>query len=115
LWFSPLDSFGARYFTLLNSSPGTIFIGTQIEKHGYYGELNKFQKGGSPILKSLQQDHFSFDMDLCDVVAITNGSFVVEYGPTKSGNFKSTEAVYLRSITFSHLFRITVTVLGLII
>lgn len=71
------DSMGHKYFTLNNALPGTIYIGTRSEVISKAVTANKVQNSFSPLLRPLQQDQFSFDMELCDLVTITKGSFVV--------------------------------------
>ncbi|XP_048746782.1 uncharacterized protein LOC125659220 [Ostrea edulis] len=79
-------SLGHKYFTLVNNSPGTFYIGTQREVLKSGVTTNQVQVVGSPVLQQLRQNQFSFDMELCDGVAISTGSFVVadEISP-KSG------------------------------
>uniref|UniRef100_A0A8W8ILC6 GIY-YIG domain-containing protein n=1 Tax=Magallana gigas TaxID=29159 RepID=A0A8W8ILC6_MAGGI len=71
------DSMGHKYLTVIKSLPGTIYIGTRSELIGKPVTANKVQNSFSPLLQVLQQDQFSFDMELCNLVAITRGSFVV--------------------------------------
>nr|XP_011414599.2 uncharacterized protein LOC105318965 [Crassostrea gigas] len=71
------DSMGQKYLTVFKSLPGTIYFGTRSELIGKSVTANKVQNSFSPLLRPLQQDQFSFDMELCDLVAITRGSFVV--------------------------------------
>ncbi|XP_056006762.1 uncharacterized protein LOC125660068 [Ostrea edulis] len=72
-----LGSLGSKYFTLVNYSPGTFYIGTQKEILKSGVTANQVQVAGSPVLQQLRQNQFSFDMELCDGVAMSTGSFVV--------------------------------------
>lgn len=87
VYFFCVGSLGHKYFTLVNNSPGTFYIGTQREVLKSGVTTNQVQVVGSPVLQQLRQNQFSFDMELCDGVAISTGSFVVadETAP-KSGN-----------------------------
>ncbi|XP_061171658.1 uncharacterized protein LOC133181132 [Saccostrea echinata] len=71
-------SLAHKYFTLNNNVPGTIFIGTQEDLLiNANAKLSKLQGPTSPTLRQLQQDQLSFDMELCDIITISKGSFNV--------------------------------------
>ncbi|XP_062566564.1 uncharacterized protein LOC134228886 isoform X2 [Saccostrea cucullata] len=71
--------FGRKYFILNNNVPGAIFVGWQMNsiKSDSIAKLSKIQDSTSPILRPLKQDQFSFDMELCDIISISNGTFDV--------------------------------------
>nr|XP_022343330.1 uncharacterized protein LOC111136632 [Crassostrea virginica] len=72
-------SFGHKYFILNRNVLGSIYIGNQDELIGSDVAItgNSVQTPSSPLLRPLKQDQFSFDMELCDIVTITKGSFIV--------------------------------------
>ena len=83
-------SFGHKYFILNKDVLGSIYIGTLNELIGSDVAItgNSVQTRYSPLLRPLKQDQFSFDLELCDIVTITKGSFIVaEMSTPQNGNY----------------------------
>ena len=101
-------SFGHKYFILNRNVLGSIYIGNQDELIGSDVAItgNSVQTPSSPLLRPLKQDQFSFDMELCDIVTITKGSFIVaEMSTPQNGKYIYLLVLYNLKTEISHILK----------
>ena len=101
-------SFGHKYFILNRDVFGSFYIGNQDELIGSDVAItgNSVQTPSSPLLRPLKQDQFSFDMELCDIVTITKGSFIVaEMSTPQNGKYIYLLVLYNLKTEISHILK----------